>query len=131
MLKKYLGRFFGCPYQSNGIKTCLGSLVRNESNLSEFLSSPFLLQCQCQWETYQCHWLLGKMHHWHWKKKRVFAGKQASGTVWKNFFFTGTVSLLNMCTGEENQSQLKTDKELQVLGNDTWKNRWKKISLLV
>ena len=30
---------------------------RNESNLSEFFSSIFLLQCQsqCQWETYQCH----------------------------------------------------------------------------
>ena len=30
---------------------------RNESNLNEFFSSIFLLQCQsqCQWETYQCH----------------------------------------------------------------------------
>ena len=46
---------------------------RNESNLSEFFSSIFLLQCQsqCQWETYQCHWVLEKMHPWHWKKESL------------------------------------------------------------
>ena len=29
-----------------------------------------------------------------------------------------TVSLLNMCLGEENQGRLKTDKELKILGKD-------------
>ena len=48
------------------------------------------------------------------KKRESLLESKLQASSEKISSLQGTVSLLNMCLGEENQGRLKTDKELQI-----------------
>ena len=88
-----------------------------------FSAHLFLLQSQqsqqWQWETHHCHWLLGNASlTLALKKRESLLESKLQASSEKISSLQGTVSLLNMCLGEENQGRLKTDKELQILDKD-------------
>ena len=64
------------------------------------------------------------------KRESLLDSKLLKVSAEKFFALQETVSLLNMCFGEENQGQLETDEELKILGKDL-KKQMKKLSLLV
>ena len=85
---------------------------RNESKLSEFLSSPFSpgntsLPLAA---TENASLTL--------KKRESLLENKLQAKSEKISSLQGTVSLLNKCIKEQNQGRLKTDKELQVLSKD-------------
>ena len=99
---------------------------RNKSCVNDFLGSPFSPVMQ----TWLLAAVLGKVHHWHWKKEILWK-VSFGGSTEKISCLQETLSLLNQCIDEENQGRLQNDKELEILGKDFKKNRWKKISLLL
>ena len=95
--------------------------------MSDFLSSPFS-PAMPMGNT----WLTAGKNTSMTLDKRVslLDSKLLKVSAEKFFALQETVSLLNMCFGEENQGQLETDEELKILGKDL-KKQMKKLSLLV
>ena len=98
---------------------------RNISSLSEFLISPFLFPTKpaepamtmgntslplAARENASLTLAL--------KKRESLLESKLQASSEKISSLQGTVSLLNMCLGEENQGRLKTDEELQTLDKD-------------
>ena len=75
-----------------------------------FSAHLFFLECQSQCQREINHWLLGKIIFGTEKKREPLLESKLQALSEKIFSLQGTVSLLNMCIGEENQSPLKTDK---------------------
>ena len=90
--------------------------IRNESSMSDFLSSPFAPAMAME----NASLAAGENTSLKLDKKResLLESKLLKPSSGKISVLQETVSLLNTCLGEENQGQLKTDKELKILGKD-------------
>ena len=110
----------------------------NESSLSEFLSSPFspampkpMLKGNTSLAVRKNASLSPKKRESLLESKLQALSAKISSLQSLKPVIQGTVSLLNMCIGEENQSPLKTDKEVQILGKELKKQMKENKSLLV
>ena len=93
---------------------------RNESSLSDFLSSLF--------SPAMVNTLLAAGKHTSLvldKTESLLESKILKVLYEKIYSLQETVSLLNKCIGKENQGHLETDKELRIFGKD-FKNEKKK-----
>ena len=110
----------------------------NESSLSEFLISPFspampkpMLKRNTSLAARENASLTPKKRESLLESKLQALSAKISSLQSLKPVIQGTVSLLNMCIGEENQSSLKTDKEVQILGKELKKQMKENKSLLV
>ena len=95
---------------------------RNVSSVSKFLSSPFSPTKPAERAMGMGNTSLPLAARENTslalKKRESLLESKLQASSEKISSLQGTVSLLNMCLGEENQGQLKTDKQLQILDKD-------------